>query len=118
MRALQRIEPGLLRQPDGARRPRAYLLGLATLALIVIGVFVTSGWPDGIQKMAPGSGISSRRPGWFAAPMADYQLRFFATPWVPKVLAGLAGLSLVYLLCRAVGHVLSAAGSASDEEGA
>lgn len=121
-RALGRIEPGFLRRPEGIGSKLASVLLPATIGLGVIGVFITSAWPDGIQKMVMAASTPTERISWFSAPMADYKLSFFTTPflarpWMTKILAALAGIFLVYLLCAAVGRALSAPRPASGQEG-
>jgi hypothetical protein len=120
---LKRIEPGLIRRPEGIGGKRVLVLVLASVALAITGVFVTSAWPDGIQKLVLRSGMPTGRAGWFAAPMADYKLRFSAMPWMTmpwmtKILAGLTGVCLVYVLCAVVGRALSPSRPARGEDGA
>jgi cobalt/nickel transport system permease protein len=117
-RALNRIEPGLIRRPEGIGRKRVLVLVLASVALAITGVFVTSAWPDGIQKLV---GIPAGRAGWFAAPMADYRfsaISWMTLPWLTKILAGLTGVCLVYVLCAVVGRALRPSRPARGEEGA
>ncbi len=117
-RALERIEPGILRHPEGIGGKRALDLVLASMALATIGVFITSAWPDVIQKLVPQSAVSTVRAGWFNAPMADYKMRFLALPWMAKIVAGLTGVLLVYVLCAAVGRAISGPRPARGHQGA
>lgn len=113
-RTLVRIEPGLLRRPEGIRGRQILALAVASLILATAGVFVTSAWPDGIQKLVAEGGIS-HGAGWFVAPMADYKLRFLSTTWMTKTAAGIAGIFIVCLLCLAVGRALHASDSPGQE---
>ncbi len=120
-RALERIEPGLMRRPEGIGGKRVLVLAVASLTLATTGVFIGSAWPDGIQQLVLRSGRLTGGAGWFAAPMADYKMRVLAMswmtmPWMTKILAGLTGVCLVYLLCAAVGRVLSASRPARGRE--
>lgn len=125
-RALKRIEPGLIRRPEGIGRKRMLVLVLASVALAITGVFITSAWPDGIQKLVLRNGMTTGA-GWFAAPMADYKLRmpWMIMPWmtmhwirISKILAGLTGVCLVYVLCAVVGRALGPSRPARGEDGA
>lgn len=116
-RALTRMSPGFVRQPEGIPGKRVAVVALASVALAATGVFLTSAWPDGIQNLVLKSGVSAGRVA-LAAPMADYKLRFLATPWIARILAGLAGVALVYLVCMGIGRALSALRPAPGREGA
>jgi cobalt/nickel transport system permease protein len=120
-RALKRIEPGLIRRPEGIGGKRVLVLVPASAALAITGVFITSAWPDGIQKLVVQSGMRTGRAGWFAAPMADYRftaMSWTTMPWMSKILAGLTGVCLVYVLCAAIGRALSPSRVARGEDGA
>jgi cobalt/nickel transport system permease protein len=117
-KAMKRIEPGFMRRPEDIGGKRALVVALASVALAAGGVFVTSAWPDGIQKLVLHSGSSSGRTAWLTAPMADYKLRWLATPWMTKTAAGLTGILLVYVLCVAIGRALSVSRPAAGREGA
>lgn len=117
-RAMGRIQPGFMRQPEGIHGTPAIALAMASAALVVAGVFVTSAGPDGIQRLVSQSGFSSAQSAWLAAPMADYKIRFLATPWIAKIAAGLTGILLIYVLCILVEWVLSAARSEPGRDGA
>jgi cobalt/nickel transport system permease protein len=91
MQALERIEPGFVRRPQGTSGAGALALGAAALALAGAGVFVVSGQPDGIQKLTLQAGIPPH-----------------AGTLLTKSLAGLLGLFVVYVLCFGVSRVLAA----------
>jgi cobalt/nickel transport system permease protein len=116
-RALERIEPAFMRRPKGIGGRRVFVLALASVALGVTGVFITSAWPDGIQKIVLQNGMRTGRTAWLA-PLADYKMRFLATPWMTKMAAGLAGIILVYFVCALVGRALNAPRPSPGREGA
>jgi len=91
MQALERIEPGFVRRPEGMRGAGALTFIAASLALAGVGTFIASGQPDGIQKLTLQAGISPH-----------------AGTLLTKSLAGLMGLLLVYVLCLGVSRVLAA----------
>lgn len=96
IQALASINPDFLRQPrsDGART--LGWIGVAAIFLAVAGVAIASAYPDGIQKLADATGISSQAKTLLRTPLADYQLGTMHSVWVRKAGAGLAGLSLIY----------------------
>jgi cobalt/nickel transport system permease protein len=91
MQALERIEPGFVRRPEGTRGAGALALIAASLVLAGVGVFMASGLPDGIQKLTLQAGVSPHAGGLLA-----------------KSLAGLTGLLVVYMLCLGVSRALAA----------
>jgi cobalt/nickel transport system permease protein len=117
-RALGRMDRGFPRRPGGVRGRYVVALILAPAALAAIGVFITSAWPDGIETLVAKASPSFGRMSRLTAPMAEYKLRFLATPWLTKTAAALAGVILVYVLCLAAGRALSGSRAARGEEGA
>jgi cobalt/nickel transport system permease protein len=91
MQALERIEPGFVRRPEGTHGAGALALIAASLALAGAGVFFASGQPDGIQKLTLQAGIGPH-----------------AGALLTKSLAGLIGLLVVYVLCLGVSRALAA----------
>jgi cobalt/nickel transport system permease protein len=76
--ALERIQPGFLRRPEGLRGRGMWVLAGASVAFAGVGVFVASTMPDGIERLTlPHAAVS--RP-----------------------VAGLMVLALVYLVCTGV----------------
>ena len=65
---------------------------------------VASAHPDGLEKLARDIGIASRERVLLATPLADYQAGFFASPWLRKAAAGLAGLALILGACLLLGR--------------
>jgi cobalt/nickel transport system permease protein len=82
--ALERIQPGFLRRPQGLGSRATWVLATASAAFAGVGVFVASGQPDGIQRLTLSHTIT-----WFSSPLARWA-------------AGLIVLALVYLVCTRV----------------
>jgi hypothetical protein len=76
--ALERIQPGFLRRPQGLRGRGAWVLGATSFAFAGVGVFVASTQPDGIERLT------------------------LSHAAVAKPVAGLVVLALVYLVCAGV----------------
>jgi cobalt/nickel transport system permease protein len=92
MQALERIQPGFVRQPKGIRGGAGVLvLATASIALAGAAAFIASERPDVIQKLTLETGIASH-----------------AATFLTKSLAGLIGLFVVYILCLGVSRVLAA----------
>ncbi len=99
VRAVGRLNPAWVR---GAKEPAGRTLvvvGMAALILAVAGILIASTHPDGIEVLA-----RAQTPAWLHAPLADYQARGIASPWLRKSVAGLAGLVLIYAACLAAGR--------------
>jgi cobalt/nickel transport system permease protein len=110
VKALEAIQPGFVRQPEPGRGLHASMLaiGLAAVFLAAVGVLFSSTAPDGIEKLGLVSGTSERVKVLPATPFSGYEASFFASPWVRKASAGLAGLALIYGACLAIGRVAAA----------
>lgn len=106
MQALERIQPGLVRRPQGVRAPGALII--ASVALAGAGVFIASQRPDGIQRLAIETGIAANARTFLTSPLADYKLQMLSSPILTKSLAGLIGLFVVYVLCLGVSRALAA----------
>lgn len=117
VRALERIQPGFLRQPAGLRARGAWVLGGAAAAMGAFGVFIASTRPDGIWRLASQTGVASHATTLLATPLADYRLQMISSPLLTKSLAALIGLLVVYLLCLGVGRVLRHYRPAAEREG-
>jgi cobalt/nickel transport system permease protein len=90
MQALERIQPGFVRQPRGMRGAGALTLIAASIGLAGAGAFIASRQPDGIQKLTLQPGIATH------------------ATLLTKSLAGLFGLFVVYILCLGASRVLAA----------
>jgi cobalt/nickel transport system permease protein len=116
--ALERIQPGIIREPHpAARRTAAAVAGLAGITAGVAAL-AASAWPDGIEKLTRSAGMTAGAASFFAAPIADYKLPFTAGTWPGRVAAALIGVALVYLLCVAVSRAFHASKAATKREGA
>jgi cobalt/nickel transport system permease protein len=121
MDALDRIQPGFVRRPegfDGAGRRVVQVLVAASLLLTTVGVFVASRRPDGIENLGAQTGIAAHARTLFTSPLAEYKLQMMSSPFLAKSLAGVIGLVVVYVLCLAVSRVLMACRPALGREGA
>jgi cobalt/nickel transport system permease protein len=118
VQALERIQPGFLLRPKRVRGRGALALVTASTVLAGLGVFIASTRPDGIQKLALQTGITSHAAVLLASPMADYRLQVLSSPFLTRSLAGLIGLLLVYVLCLGVSRLLIASRPALEREGA
>ncbi len=108
--SLEAINPRFIRQPL-ARRSRALAaVALAAVIMVVGGVLVASTHPDGIAKLAQSTGIASHATALVATPLADYEWKFWNSPWIRKASAGLFGLFLIYVsiygFCLLIGRTL------------
>jgi cobalt/nickel transport system permease protein len=117
VQALERIQPGFLRRPQGIQGRGALALVATALGLAGAGVFAASQRPDGIEKLALATGISSHARTLLSSPLAGYKLQMLSTPFLTKSLAALIGLFLVYVLCLGVSRVLMSSRPALPPEG-
>ncbi len=83
-----------------------WALGAATLALVLLGILVASASPDGLERVAQSLGFASRASTAATSPFADYQTRFFRSPWVAQASAGLLGVVLLYAFGVLFGRTL------------
>ncbi|MGA2325905.1 MAG: energy-coupling factor ABC transporter permease [Bryobacteraceae bacterium] len=104
------LDAGLVRHPEGT--PPRVLAGVALVSVLLaaVGVLVASTHPDAIERLAQRLGGPARR--LFEGPLADYQARFLASPWLQKTAGGLAGLALICCLCLLIGRLIARARSA------
>lgn len=91
------VNPAWIRQPH-AGLTRKVLLGLGASALLLAtgGAFLASTAPDGLDSLAAKIGLGERTRVLLAAPMPDYEARWFSSPAFGKVAAGLAGLVMIF----------------------
>jgi hypothetical protein len=110
VKALEAIQPGFVHQPEPGRRLHASMLGIGLTAVVLaaVGVLFSSTAPDGIEKLGLVSGIAARIKVLLTTPFSGYEASFFASPWLRKASAGLAGLALIYGVCLAIGRVAAA----------
>jgi hypothetical protein len=97
VQALQALNPGWIREtPKSIRRPALAAVALAAVLLATGGVWFASTDPDGLERLADSLGIASRAKALLAAPLADYDARFFTSGWLNTAAAGVLGLLLVF----------------------
>lgn len=118
LQALERVQPGFVRQPARMGGRGFMALAAASITLAGAGVFVASRRPDGIEKLALQTGIAAHAKAFLHSPLAEYKLQALTSPFLTKSLAGLIGLFVVYILCLVVGRVLAASRPALRREGA
>jgi cobalt/nickel transport system permease protein len=108
MGAILRMNPGWAGapRPQGERRVLG-VLGVAAVVLGSAGALLASSLPDGLEKMAEHLGISGRARSLLVSPFPDYEWQTGANPVAGKILAGLAGLIIVYSACRWAGQLLA-----------
>jgi len=104
--ALEAMNPRFIRQPSAEQNRAIGAVALAAVVLVVGGVLIASTNPDGIAKLAQDLGIASRATSLVQTPMADYELKFWESPWLQKASAGLLGLLLISAVCMMLGRIL------------
>jgi hypothetical protein len=107
VRAIERLHPAWVRQPVPLRSSAFALLAACAALLAGIGFLVASQAPDGIEKLAEQTGISSQARNLIATPFADYKWQALGSGWLGKATAGLAGVAAIYVVCIALGRVIS-----------
>ena len=111
MSAIARLDPvWARRRTDGGERRVLGALGVAAVVLGSAGALLASSLPDGLEKLAANLGITGRVSAT-TGPLADYQWQAMANPTAGKVMAGLAGLGIAYVACRALGRLRPRRGS-------
>ncbi len=69
----------------------------ATLLLVLAGVWISSAFPDGLERVAANLGFIARQaPAGTGSPFANYETRYFRSRWAAQVSAGLVGVLLLY----------------------
>lgn len=106
LQAVERLNPGWLRKPQGVPSRAAGLLVTVALVMMIGGVLYISALPDGFESLAAQLGVASRERIVWAAPLPDYELPMMAGEWSRKALGGLAGLVIIYGICLTVGRLL------------
>jgi cobalt/nickel transport system permease protein len=104
--AIERLNPAWVRSPKDAGSRVLGVVAIATVLLALVGVVAASTAPDGIWSLAGKLGLAAHSPGWLHSPLAGYELPGFASIWLRKAAAGLAGLALIYAACVAAGRLI------------
>jgi cobalt/nickel transport system permease protein len=105
VRALEGIQPSLVRRPAERRSYAVIIVAAAAILLAAVGVLFASSHPDGIEKLAQQIGIAAQAKAVVSTPLSDYEISFLNSPWMRKAGAGLAGLVLVYGACLVFGRM-------------
>lgn len=92
--AIERLSPKFIRHRSSAAPRAAAALGALAAVLATVGVLFASAWPDGLETVAERAGIAQHARALIASPLADYEARFLATPWLQKAAAGAIGVAL------------------------
>jgi hypothetical protein len=109
MQALEQIQPKATQSQAATRldkSPMLAMVGLAAVLLGTVGVLLASTQPDGIQRLGEQTGISSRVRNLLHTPLTNYHAAFLQSDMGGKVVAGLAGVALVYAACVLVARVV------------
>ena len=84
-----------------------FVVGGATLALVLLGVLIASSFPDGLERVAESLGFASRSSAVLeGSPFAEYETRFFRSGWAAQASAGLVGVGLLYAFGVLFGRTL------------
>ncbi|HUA22353.1 MAG TPA: energy-coupling factor ABC transporter permease [Bryobacteraceae bacterium] len=97
--ALEKLDAKFVRSPAKTPQRAMAALGGSALVLGAAGFLFASTAPDGIERLGIQMGIAAKTA--FHAPLADYTLGYFGSPWLRKAAAALAGLLLIYAVCVA-----------------
>ncbi len=106
LQAVERLNPGWLREARGAPNRVLGVLATAALLMMIVGVLYISTLPDGFESLAARVGVATREQLAWTAPLADYEAPFLTGEWGRKSLAGLAGIGIIYGICVTVGRLL------------
>lgn len=109
VRAIERLNPRLAGRSEAQPAGSRVLGGIAVAAvlLVTIGILWASAAPENLERLAAQFGISAHAPVWMRAPLANYEWQGFASTWLRKASAGLAGLVLIYGACALTGRLLT-----------
>jgi cobalt/nickel transport system permease protein len=101
LQAIERLNTGWVRKPEGSARMMLVALAGFAVLLAATGFLLASTSPDGIQHIVGPAAKSS-----YHAPLPDYQLPFWSSNWGRRAAAGITGLVLIFGLCAVSGKVL------------
>lgn len=118
MQALERIQPGFIRRPQGLQGTGSLALAGTSIALVCGGILVASKQPDGIARLLSQTGLAAHAKNFLSSPLADYHVQMLSSTFLAKSLAGVIGLLIVYLLCAVVSRALLASRPGLRREGA
>ncbi|MEZ5400800.1 MAG: energy-coupling factor ABC transporter permease [Bryobacteraceae bacterium] len=104
--AVERINRAWIHEPAKGNRQGLGVIAGAAALLATAGAMLASSFPDGLEKLAETLGIEDRARTLMETPFADYELQSLENPMIRKAVAGLVGLTCIYLVCLATGRVL------------
>ncbi len=105
---LARVRPGLFQNGDQGTGPWtriAYALSLLASLCLFVSPFA-SPWPDGLEAVASRLGFDQRALRIPAAPLADYAFPGIGSAAAATVVAGAAGMIVVFVLSYVLARVL------------
>jgi cobalt/nickel transport system permease protein len=103
--AIGKLNPGFVQKADASNGRILVVLSAVAVILGVTGFVLASSAPDGIQRLALQLGLTTK--SGFHGPFADYTVNYFASPWLRRASAGLAGLLVIYGICAAVSKFIA-----------
>lgn len=108
LRAIERLRGtghnrNLAEQGSGSVRA---VLGAASLVVACGLVFLASSRPDGLEHVAHALNLNWATHSFYVSPVRDYQISGWSPNWLSRAMAGLLGLSVVYLLCSLAAALL------------
>jgi cobalt/nickel transport system permease protein len=101
VQALAKLNPRFVQNPAAPSGRAIAAVSGGALIVATAGIFLASSAPDGIMRL--GADLGLRTQTILHAPLADYTLASFQSPWLRKATAGLAGLLLIYAICTGAG---------------
>lgn len=85
------------------------IIGLiVSAALVLLIAPFASSWPDGLERVAINLGFIEKGEGLpvLRSPMPDYMLNFIKDERLSTILAGLVGITVMFLLVYVIGLLL------------
>ncbi len=89
------------------KQKKLILGGLAAIGVAVLLAPLASSFPDGLEKTAETQGFAAKAGTFFSAVFADYTLPGLHSVAVSRVLAGLIGVAIVFVLVVGLAKLLS-----------
>jgi hypothetical protein len=87
------------------------LFAMLTGALVLLGVFVASSLPDGLEHVAETLGFAGHAaPGTTWSPFVGYGAAFVKGSWLAQVTAGVVGVGLIWGFGALLGRTLKKKG--------
>jgi cobalt/nickel transport protein len=87
------------------------LFAILTAALVLLGVFVASSLPDGLEHVAEALGFAGHAAqGAPRSPFAGYGAAFVESSWLARVTAGIVGAGLIWAFGALLGRTLKKKG--------